>query len=201
MSASKISNCIYQLIALTGGSQCAAHTSLYLRTHCSLQRAWLSLTWGLWIYLFWHQVCDTLHIVERSLILVAIHSQIFQYRSSVSSFQNLTPISNTLRNWRAVWDVFAATSASGESPHITVDMDFLRPDNAWKRIGFCRHCPEYWLLAKLMADRLSLLGSIAKEDEQVLLDDGPTDPILRSYDQTSMRQVNDLILGFQTFQL
>ena len=32
-------------------------------------------------------------------------------------------------------------------------------------------------------------------------DDSALDPILNKYDQTSMRQVNNLIVGFQTFQL
>lgn len=52
-----------------------------------------------------------------------------------------------------------------------------------------------------MADRLALLGLSEKENEQALHDDGQLDPILRNYDQTSMRQVNDLILGFKAFQL
>ncbi|KAJ6166578.1 hypothetical protein N7470_002025 [Penicillium chermesinum] len=128
-------------------------------------------------------------------------TRIFQYRSSVSTSQNLSPICNTLRNWRSAWDMFASTSSSGDSPHITIGGGCLQLDTMWKRIGFCRHCPEYWLLAKLMADRLSLLGSTQQGNEQVLHDNGPLDPILRNYDQTSMRQVNDLILGFKAFQL
>lgn len=68
-------------------------------------------------------------------------------------------------------------------------------------MGFCRYAPEYWLLAKLMADRLAVLGTSQPESELELLDEGPLDPILNYYDQTSMRQVNDLIMGFQTFQI
>lgn len=71
----------------------------------------------------------------------------------------------------------------------------------WKRIGFCRYCPEYWLLANLMADRLATLGALQQGNEMTAIDNGPLDPILDQYDQTSMRQVNDLIMGFQMFQI
>lgn len=71
----------------------------------------------------------------------------------------------------------------------------------WKRVGFCRYCPEYWLLAKFMVDRLATLDTSQAEDELEPLDDGPLDSILDKYDQTSMRQVNDLITGFQNFQI
>lgn len=131
----------------------------------------------------------------------AIHSQIFQYRSSVSASQNLKPIRNTLTNWRDAWQSFATISAAGISPHITVNDNQIRPETMWKRIGFCRYCPEYWLLANLMADRLATLGALQQGNEMTAIDNGPLDPILDQYDQTSMRQVNDLIMGFQMFQI
>jgi hypothetical protein len=65
-------------------------------------------------------------------------------------------------------------------------------------MGFFRFAPEYWLLANLMADRLAASQT---ENELEPLDEGPLDPILNQYDQTSMRQINDLIMGFQTFQI
>lgn len=71
----------------------------------------------------------------------------------------------------------------------------------WKRVGFCRYCPEFWLLASLMTERLGLLGDLPQGNDLAPLDDGALDPILNKYDQTSMRQVNNLIVGFQTFQL
>ncbi|KAJ5308385.1 hypothetical protein N7476_009041 [Penicillium atrosanguineum] len=130
----------------------------------------------------------------------AIHSQIFQYRSSVSTWQNLTPIHNTLRNWRSAWQLFSSTAFFSVSPHITVNDQHLDPETMWKRVGFPRFCHEYWLLANLMADRLVALGSLQGTD-LAALGEGPLDPILNKYDQTSMRQVNDLIMGFQTFQI
>ena len=64
-----------------------------------------------------------------------------------------------------------------------VPSDVLTPENAWRRIGFCRHAHEFWLLA---GEEGAGAGS---------------DPILTRYDQTSMRQINDLIADFQKFQI
>lgn len=134
-------------------------------------------------------------------VLPAIHSQIFQYRSSISTSQNLKPIRNTLSNWRRAWKSFASISGASHSPHITVNSDQTQPETMWKRVGFCRYCPEYWLLATLMADRLATLGALQQGNEMTAIDNGSLDPILDEYDQTSMRQVNDLIMGFQMFQI
>ncbi|KAJ5892121.1 uncharacterized protein N7473_008349 [Penicillium subrubescens] len=131
----------------------------------------------------------------------AIHSQIFQYRSSVSSSQNLTPIRNTLQNWCDSWQLFASTSSNGITPHVTIDDNNIRTQDMWKRVGFCRYCPEFWLLGSLMTERLGVLGDLRQGNDLAPLDDGALDPILNKYDQTSMRQVNNLIVGFQTFQL
>jgi hypothetical protein len=51
-----------------------------------------------------------------------------------------------------------------------------------------------------MTERLALLGDLPQGND-LAPDDGALDPILNKYDQTSMRQVNNLIVGFQTFQL
>lgn len=133
--------------------------------------------------------------------LRAIHCQIFQYRSTVSSSQHLTPIRNTLTNWCDSWQVFATTSSPGKTPHVTIDDTNISPQDMWKRIGFCRYCPEFWLLANLMTERLGLLGDVTLGDNLAPVDDGALDPILNKYDQTSMRQINNLIVGFQIFQL
>lgn len=84
---------------------------------------------------------------------------------------------------------------------MTIDDPQIKPQELWTRMGFCRYAPEYWLLAQLMADRLSFLGTSQQVNELEPLEEGPLDPILNQYDQTSMRQVNDLIMGFQTFQI
>ncbi|KAJ5210522.1 hypothetical protein N7491_010329 [Penicillium cf. griseofulvum] len=131
----------------------------------------------------------------------AIHSQIFQFRSAVGNLQLRAPIQNALSNWRDIWHLFSTTSPQGIIPYMTIEDPQIQPEELWRRMGFFRYAPEYWLLAHLIADRLAVLGTSKPENELVPLDEGPLDLILNRYDQTSMRQVNDLIMGFQTFQI
>ncbi|TQB75480.1 hypothetical protein MPDQ_002773 [Monascus purpureus] len=71
---------------------------------------------------------------------------------------------------------------------------------------------EYWLLASLMAEQLAGARSRQRQennskrggrDEHELepVDDEPLDPVLGKYDQTSLRQINSLILGFRQLQV
>ena len=78
----------------------------------------------------------------------------------------------------------------------------------WERQGFCRYCPEYWLLSNLMVSNLRDLCAPPADNQAEMgenglecLDDGPVDAVLSKYDQTSMRQVNDLIMTFQNCQI
>ena len=80
----------------------------------------------------------------------------------------------------------------------------LVPENMWQRIGFMRFASEYWLLARLIVQRIS---DIAHENELPSTADyvkapfeeanEPSPTLLERYDETSMRQVNDLIADFQ----
>ncbi|OQE18909.1 hypothetical protein PENFLA_c020G01697 [Penicillium flavigenum] len=149
-------------------------------------------------------ICDllaTLGPLNLFALTSAIHSQIFQFRSAVGTFQLRAPIQNALSNWRDIWHLFSSTFPQGIMPHMTIEDPHIQPEELWRRMGFCRYAPEYWLLAHLLADRLAVLGTSKTENELEPLDEGPLDPILNRYDQTSMRQVNDLIMGFQTFQI
>ncbi|KAL3476682.1 hypothetical protein BJX99DRAFT_258232 [Aspergillus californicus] len=137
-------------------------------------------------------------------LVSAIHSLIFQYRNSWGSIQILSPIHSTLNNWKAIWQQFTASLVPAMSPHVTVDHNSLQPETMWKRVGFCSYCPEYWLLANLMTDRLSgqkSAGNMVGEENELERLDGPLDSILNKYDQTSMRQVNQLILSLSDFRI
>ncbi|KAL4999813.1 hypothetical protein BDV10DRAFT_183961 [Aspergillus recurvatus] len=133
----------------------------------------------------------------------AIHSLIFQYRNSWGSLQLSSPIHHAVSNWKALWQQFTAALVPGMSPHVTVDHNHIQPEQMWKRVGFFSYCPEYWLLANLMADKLTARNAAEGAAGQGLerLEDGPLDSFLNQYDQTSMRQVNDLILSLSDFRL
>lgn len=115
---------------------------------------------------------------------------------------NLKSLQTTLYNWKCAWQLFTAVYCSPTlSPHVTIESSNVQSDSMWKRVGFCRYCPEYWLLASYMVDRLSILGTTHQICSPESLGGGYLESILNDYDQTSMRQVNDLIVGFQSFEL
>ncbi|KAJ5970908.1 uncharacterized protein N7479_000826 [Penicillium vulpinum] len=179
----------------TTADQCHHQLQLFLPAR--------SLYWTISFRGSFESLCkDDLSVNIRHLLAtLAIHSQIFQFRSAVGSFQLRDPIRNALSNWRDIWHLFSSTFPQGITPHTTIEDHHIQPEELWKRMGFCRYAPEYWLLAHLMADRLAVLGTSKPENELEPLDKGLLDPILNRYDQTSMRQINDLIMGFQTFQI
>ncbi|GAD95994.1 hypothetical protein PVAR5_4643 [Paecilomyces variotii No. 5] len=138
----------------------------------------------------------------------AIHCLVFQHRNSFDGCQLPSAIHNSLRNWKDAWDVFSSAYSSSPSAHVTVDSTDLRPDIMWKRLGFSRFCPEYWSLASLIVDQLILRDTSEERSDQYAqgqgsnpLDNLVSEKILDKYDQTSMRQVNDLIGEFQKFQI
>lgn len=82
-----------------------------------------------------------------------------------------------------------------------VDRHNVATENLWRRIGFMRHAPEYWLLGKLLVDRLSSDSFGSPESTVPDASGSAHEPILTRYDQTSMLQVNDLITGFQNVHI
>lgn len=119
--------------------------------------------------------------------------------------QLLLPIQNALRNWRSVWQL---TNTLPTDPVNAINADDLLPDKMWERYGFWKYCFEYWLFANLVVGSISNLydspiddqAETGQGDSEYLRDDF-VDPILNKYDQTSMRQVNDLISSFQNCQI
>lgn len=137
----------------------------------------------------------------------AAHSLVFQHQNSIGDCRNLTAIRHALDNWKPIWEEYSS-KLSATPPHNMVPGDVLTPENAWRRIGFCRHAHEYWLLAGVIIDRIESTDTSGGEGgqqhnspEDASTDGAASDPILTRYDQTSMRQVNDLISDFQKFQI
>src|SRR5690606_8495733 len=138
----------------------------------------------------------------------AVHSLVFQHQNAIGEYGNLQAISHALQNWKPIWEHYS-TKLSSSPPHNMVLGDVLTPENAWRRNGFSRYAHEYWLLASVITDRLSHPEAPQGYDNQMAGSaegspgDGTAvaDPILKRYDQTSMRQVNDLIADFQKFQI
>ncbi|KAK4672148.1 hypothetical protein QC763_100300 [Podospora pseudopauciseta] len=144
----------------------------------------------------------------------AIHYMIFQHQNLFGVEGQLIPIRNALDNWITIWERCFDMSTSCW-PHGLLQDHNLPPEMLWKRIGFVRFSAEYWLLGSLLTNRLSAtiskpmarhphMGASPPEqygDQGVVTKPARVEPILDKYDQTSMRQVNDLITDFQKFNI
>lgn len=142
------------------------------------------------------------------------HYMIFQHQNLFGVEGQLVPIRNGLDNWITIWELWC-DHWSSTPPHCMADSNNLTPENMWKRIGFIRCSAEYWLLGSLLTDRIARKTSGGVRENQgkgsspdcypdELTGSGKgksTDPILIKYDQTSMRQVNELISDFKKIQL
>lgn len=154
-------------------------------------------------------------LMRCSSSLPAIHYMIFQHQNLFAVEGQLVPIRNGLKNWIGMWETYAKTPS-------TLSLHGVLPDDngpvevMWKRVGFARFCAEYWLLGTLLAERLSATDATTPEPSPGHIGSSSPlsqmtsstsakarcpDPILDKYDQTSMRQVNDLINNFQKFTI
>lgn len=117
-------------------------------------------------------------------------------------------IRNALNNWKAIWE-FYSIHYSSSPPHATIARTRLTPENAWKRIGFKRHCPEFWLLASVIMERLTCAESWRRQKDPLTANQSdlpslgatPPDRVFTKYDQNSMRQVNELISDFHKVEI
>jgi len=139
----------------------------------------------------------------------ALHSLIFHYQNSFGSQGQLVLVRNAIKHWKQTWQIYTARF-SPDLRHATVEIgEGLACKDMWKRIGFVRHASEYWLLASLMLDKISaatkpkspeFVSRALTDQASIVIDPGGTEsfePVLERYDETSMRQVNELLADFQ----
>ncbi|KAK3392723.1 hypothetical protein B0H63DRAFT_456453 [Podospora didyma] len=147
-------------------------------------------------------------------IVSAFHYMIFQHQNLFGVEGQLVPIRNGLRNWIEVWELYFDSSWSSIAPHGLLRDDCFTPETMWRRVGFMQWCADFWLLGSLLTDRISTATAYSREERDSRQAQQPSDdssanpplarsiePILDKYDQTSMRQVNDLISAFQKFHV
>lgn len=104
----------------------------------------------------------------------------------------MVPIRTALDNWIIIWQIYSDQYAA-TARHDPVYGQLLTPSTMWKRIGFSRYAYEYWTLAKLIVDRIALTTYLNDDSTT----DEASESLLPKYDDTSMKQVNDLITEFQ----
>jgi len=139
------------------------------------------------------------------IITSALHSLLFQYQNSFGSPDQLVPIRRALENWKTMWKDYIELYSSTAN-HMPIGTSQATPENMWQRIGFVQHASEYWLLASLVLDRLCASKEQVSNHNGVVQDaisqksephPDLGQPMLQKYDETSMRQVNELIATFQ----
>jgi hypothetical protein len=130
----------------------------------------------------------------------ALHSMIFQSQQAFGCDNQMTPIRTGLDNWITIWQIYLERNSvlRRHQPRPTDHEDL---GTTWQRIGFYHSADEYWMLAKLMVDRVAmnsqLEGDRMLDGDSITIDAPTKEELLGKYDETSMRQVNELIADFQ----
>ncbi|KAG4281753.1 hypothetical protein FPRO06_10657 [Fusarium proliferatum] len=119
-------------------------------------------------------------------VVSAFHALIFQHQNSFGGHDQLQAVRNALDNWKSAWETYS-DEFSFSPPHVMVDRQNVATENLWRRVGFMRHSPEYWLLGKLLVDRLSTSSDSLRSRESAVPDVSGSahEPILTRYDQTT----------------
>lgn len=132
----------------------------------------------------------------------AFHSLLFLQQNSFVT-EDCRIVRLALSNWHLVWETYTDQLSTSPPHAMVLPKDFIPGENMWKRVGFMRFAPEFWLLTNVVVDRIIAANRLPPSFDQAVADGSTesTDPILRKYDQTSMRQVNDLITEFQKVQI
>ncbi|KAF2019976.1 hypothetical protein BU24DRAFT_489824 [Aaosphaeria arxii CBS 175.79] len=116
-------------------------------------------------------------------IIIALYSLVSQVESSLV----VTVDDSSLRNGLERWNTFWPSSARQEE----IEKGNMDYDSSWRRIGFMRHAPEFWLISQLKLDRLS------KQRKEGLV----ADLLDTQYDTTTMGGLESLIREFQASKI
>lgn len=157
-----------------------AHTTQYL-SHCGILNLWT--------------------------ITSAFHSLLFNLDPGFSSGAEFESLRNAIDNWRVVWDLQSERGSSDcfgtHDPWIPQFM--ATPEAPWKRIGFFRNAPEYWLLARVMLERVEAARQRIEANEVFFgsgdARDSGIPPTLAKFDETSMAQLRNFITSFQELSI
>lgn len=156
---------------------------------------------------------DVQHYLARSGILnlwaiaSAFHSFLFHIDPGFGSDSQCLTMRNAIANWRVVWNLqFMSKSQDFDGIHDPTAMPSAGKTKApWKRIGFMRNAPEYWLLARIILERLESTQRSLEAAESL---SGHANwrcnmpvSMLSKYDETSMEQLNEFITSFEALRV
>lgn len=140
-------------------------------------------------------------------IVSAFHVLLFHVDPGFGSDSQCQVLRNAICNWRSIWNM----RLEDNFEDLCGIRNLLRAQSApeanasWKRIGFMRNAPEYWLLARIILERLESTQQSLDAAESLSGQSGwrynLTASVLPKYDETSMDQLNEFITSFQSLKM
>ncbi len=127
----------------------------------------------------------------------------FHIRPAFGQYEHPAAMWNGVKNWKIIWNckprepgAYLFGIPSLETQSIT------QPGILWKRIGFMKHAPEFWLHSRIMLERVTdRRDHISTEVDSDLGDlwhgQNESSHVSDIYDLADMGQLNDLITNFQ----
>ncbi|KAI0528458.1 hypothetical protein GGR58DRAFT_309998 [Xylaria digitata] len=124
---------------------------------------------------------------------LVFHNLIFHHQCGPAPYTEVPSISQYLMNWNTLWSTCQQVNNLIE-PHPT------DPRDAWKRCGFMRFAQEFWGLAYIIYKQPMYIQNLQRNGSQ-----GRSGSLrkafLKNFDDSSMRQVHELIMRFQDLSL
>ena len=85
----------------------------------------------------------------------ALHVILFNMEAAIASVSHFQPIEHGMENWKCIWNhIVRDGSVDFPSPGSDEKRHLANTGEIWKRAGFWWHAPEYWLLLRVILDRI-----------------------------------------------
>ncbi|KAJ5884876.1 Zinc finger C2H2 type domain containing protein [Penicillium taxi] len=122
------------------------------------------------------------HRFSTVVAYLAMCMSIYQLQNSLVPPAAFLNIERGMDRWKVAWDTMQALRGPVEQPG---EKSIL--DGMWRRDGFMKCAPEYWLLGRVILEKIRSSPSTEGSGAMRMLD---------KYDQTDMGQVHHLIAQF-----
>jgi hypothetical protein len=130
----------------------------------------------------------------------------FHFRPTLGQTTALVPLQNAITHWGDIWTARPAAGARSAFGTPSAEKDsFATRNEMWKRVGFMKHAHEFWMLSRIIVDRIASSQTNALEaDHGSCMARGAGDlvaGVMDQYDRESMEQLRTTILAAARPQL
>lgn len=121
----------------------------------------------------------------------------FHFRPTLGQATEMLPLRNAISHWGDIWTSRpAAGHRSAFGTPSTETVSFTERSEMWKRLGFMKHAHEFWMLSRIIVDRIvSSQGYLVEADNEVRGTGNLSASALDQYGQESMDQLRTTILA------